>query len=376
MRLGIATAFAGTVACAVAWTMLWPHARDAGALLMAQNDTVALSELQVSAALRGDPGVLARQAEDALTAGDPDLASSFVDLAVASQVPLPPELVARVNDAVAHENSPTQIASRFATGLVTGQADDVASLSGTVAGDLFVFGDIRDIIREGKNFVTGVETDHLILGLATAGLAITAATYVSVGGAVPVRAGLTMVKDARKVGRLGAGLTEWAGRSVRNVVDGPVLQSAVASASVMRPAQTVSAVKAAFRTEKAGGLFRLAGDVGRVGSKAGTRGAMDTLKIAQGPKDVARAAKLAESKGSQTRAIMKMFGRSALLLVVGAFNLSMWVLWAVLALFGFLASIKATTERLTRWSLRRAKVRRQRRDLALRPTLAASAISG
>ena len=75
------------------------------------------------------------------------------------------------------------------------------SLSGTIAGDLFVFGDIRDVVRESKHLVMGEETDRLILGLATAGLAVTAATYVSVGGATPVRAGLSLVKDARKVGR-------------------------------------------------------------------------------------------------------------------------------------------------------------------------------
>ncbi len=69
-------------------------------------------------------------------------------------------------------------ASRFATGFVTGNADDVASLSGTVAGDLFVFGDIRDVVREGKHLAMGEDTDHLMLGLATAGLAVTAATYV------------------------------------------------------------------------------------------------------------------------------------------------------------------------------------------------------
>src|SRR5207247_6756644 len=96
---------------------------------------------------------------------------------------------------------------RFATGLVTGNADDFASLSGTVTGDLFVFGDIRDVVREGKHLAMGEDTDHLILGLATAGLAVTAATYVSVGGAAPLRAGLTRVKGARKVGRLGEGLT-------------------------------------------------------------------------------------------------------------------------------------------------------------------------
>src|SRR5207245_11796610 len=57
----------------------------------------------------------------------------------------------------------------------------------------------------------GEEVDRLVLGLATVGLAVTAATYVSIGGVGPVRAGLSMVKDARKVGRLGEGLTQWAG---------------------------------------------------------------------------------------------------------------------------------------------------------------------
>ena len=148
------------------------------------------------------------------------------------------ELSKRVSDAVTDANSTSHFAKRFATGLVTGNADDVASLSGTVAGDLFVFGDISDVVREGKHLAMGEETDRLVLGLATAGLAVTAATYVSVGGATPVRAGLTLVKDARKVGRLGEGLTEWAGRSAREVVDTPVLQQAVATGSVLRPAET------------------------------------------------------------------------------------------------------------------------------------------
>jgi hypothetical protein len=197
------------------------------------------------------------------------------------------------------------------------------------------------------------------------GLAVTVATYVSVGGVAPVRAGLTLVKDARKVGRLGEGLTHWAGRSAREVVDTPMLQQAVATGSVLRPGQTMTAIKAAFRAEKAGALVRLAKDVGRVGEKAGTRGALDTLRIAEGPKDVARAARLAESKGSQTRAILKLLGRGALLLAVGSFNLTLWVFGALLALFGLLSSIKATTERLTMAWLRAKKARRLRKQMAV-----------
>jgi phytoene dehydrogenase-like protein len=143
-----------------------------------------------------------------------------------------------------------------------------------------------------------------------------------------------------------------------------MLQNAVATGSVLRPGQTVTAIKAAFRAEKAGALVRLAKDVGRVSEKAGMRSALDTLRIAEGPKDVARAARLAESKGGQTRAILKVLGRGALLLAAGAFNLTLWVFGALLALLGFLSSIKATTERLTQSWLDRKKARRLQRQMA------------
>jgi hypothetical protein len=347
----------------VSFLLAWPHARDAAAILAAQDAPARLSDLQITSALRQDQSVIARNIEQALAAGDADLAKSLVDLAAAKNVAIPEPLSLRVSDAVTEENSSSHLAKRFATGLVTGNGDDVASLSGTVAGDLFLFGDIRDVARESKHLAMGEDTDQLVLGLAAAGLAVTAATFVSVGGAAPVRAGLTLVKDARKVGRLGEGLTKWVGRSAREVVDAPLLQNVLETGALARPGQSITAVKAAFHAEKAGGLMRLAKDVGRVGEKAGTRGAFDTLKIAEGPKDVARAAQLAESKGGQTRGILKLLGRGALVLTMGAFNLTWWVFGAVMMLFGLLLSIKSGTERLTQAWCDRRKVRRARRPL-------------
>jgi hypothetical protein len=350
--------------CTAACALLWPHAHEAAAILSAQDDPAELSDLRLNSALGNNQAVIEQNIEAALAANDADLADSFADLATEKNIALNDDLSRKVSDAVTEANSSSHFAKHFATGLVTGNADDVASLSGTVAGDLFVFGDIRDVVREGKHLAMGEDTDRLVLGLAAAGLVVTAATYVSIGGAAPVRAGLTLVKDARKVGRLGEGLTEWAGRSAREIVDTPLLQEAVASGSVTRPGQTATAIKAAFRAEKAGALVRLAKDVGRISERAGIRAAQDTLKIAENPKDVARAARLAEAKGGQTRAILKVLGRGALLLAVGAFNLSLWVFSALLALFGFLSSIKATTERLTQSWLNRKKARRLREQLA------------
>jgi hypothetical protein len=51
-----------------------------------------------------------------------------------------------------------------------------------------------------------------------------------------------------------------------------------------------------------------------------------------------------------------------LLLAAGAFDLSLWVFGALLALFGLLSSIKATTERLTLSWLTHKKARRLRKQ--------------
>ncbi|MBR1091109.1 hypothetical protein JQ621_26935 [Bradyrhizobium manausense] len=374
--LRISSALAGIAACSLVLAQVAPHARDAGAVLAAQDDPVALSELKLDAALANNDRLVQDNIEAALAAGDADLADSFVALARDRNIALPDDLLSRVGDAVKSESSTSHFARRFATGLVTGNADDVASLSGTVAGDLFVIGDIRDVVREGKHLAMGEDTDRLVLGLATAGLAVTAVTYVSVGGAAPVRAGLTLVKDARKVGRLGEGLAAWAGRSAREVVDTPMLQNAVASGSVLRSGETVNAIKAAFRVEKAGALVRLGKDVTRIAEKSGTRGAMDSLRIAEGPKDVARAARLAEAQGGKTRAIMKLLGRGALLLVGGAFDLTLWLFGAALTLIGLLSSIKATTERLTQaWCDRRRSRRLRRARIAAEAALAKTAVT-
>lgn len=362
------TAIGCAVACAAAFALLLPRAHTAAAILMAQNNPAELSDIRIESALPENgarQSALDEQIRQALDADDPELADSFLALARDKSIPVAPDVEERAHTALAAHNTTGAVAGRFVHGLVTGEGDDGASLSGTLAGDLFVFGDIRDVVREGKRLAMGENADRLVLGLAGVSIAVTAATYVSAAGAAPLRAGLTLVKDARKVGRLGAGLTEWTGRAVRSTVDTPALARAVENVSLTRPAQSVGALKAAFKAEKAGAIVRLAKDTGRISEKIGTKGTLEVLRIADGPQDVARAARLAESKGKETRAIIKLIGRGALLLATGAFNLAWWVFAALIALVGILASIKSTTERLTFAWLARRKRKKARDAIAL-----------
>ncbi len=197
----------------------------------------------------------------------------------------------------------------FTRGLITGEPEDLSGLAGTALGDLFVFGDIRDAVREGTRLAAGQETDQLILGLACVGLAVTAGTYATVGAAAPARVGLTVVKAARKTGRIGSNMAGWIGRSLGEVVDWSALVRAARGVRVTEPAVAARAAREAVKLEKAQGLLRFLGDVGRVRKSAGTRAAMDGLKLAEHPRDMARLATLAGAKGGKTRAILKLAGR-------------------------------------------------------------------
>jgi len=340
------------------------------AVLLAAAAGYALTRAQDAVAVADDPARIAARALDekfnvavaereiaaALAANDSDLAHSFVDLAAARHAALAPATVAQVNAAVAEAATPRHKAVNFARGLFTGEPDDMASLAGTATGDLFVFGDIRDAARDSARLASGEKADELVLGLACVGIAITAGTYASFGVAAPVRVGLTLAKAARKAGGVSAKFAGGVGRLLRNAVDWGALRRV----SITQPALAVRTVREAVKVERAGGLMHLARDIGRVQEKAGARAALDGLKIAEKPGDMARLARLAEKEGSRTRAILKVAGRGALWLVGAAFDIATWILGALFTLFGFVSSLKSATERITWRILQRRKRRRAR----------------
>jgi hypothetical protein len=322
-RLPVA-AFVAGVLCAAAAGFFIRGGLAAQEQLAAADDPVAISNRALAQSFNRD--VAEREIRAALAAGDVDLAQSFVALAADRNVAIDPGL----NDAVAkageQHGSVTSTAGRFVHGLWTGEPSDLASLAGTAFGDLFVFGDIRDAAREGTRYLSGQQYDPWILGLAGAGLALTALTYGSLGATTPERVGLSLIKGAKRTRRL-------------------------------NPVLAVRAAREAVKVEDAGGLIDLAENAGRVESKAGTQAALDTLAVAEEPQDVSRMARLAAANGGKTRAIVKLLGRAAIVLSASALDIAFWIFWAAIAALGFCSSCKAAVERLTQRAINKRKLR-------------------
>ena len=338
-----------------------PLGIESVSVLMIADDPVAISDRALERAF--NEAVARREIEGALKANDADLAKSFLGLAQERGVRVPPDLAHRAAAAIEHGNSAAGAAERFVHGLLTGKPDDAISLAGTTLGDLFVFGDIRDAVRESSRYVSGEHVDELVLGLACVGIVITAGTYATLGAAAPVRIGLSAVKVARKSGRISASMANWMGHSLRDAIDWGALKRA--RAALLKPAAALRAAREAVKVDKADGLVRLVSDVGRVQRQAGTQAALDGLKLAQRPGDISRIAKLAEKKGSRTRAILKTLGRGAIFLSIASVNLALWVVGAIVSVLGFVCATKSAVERATLRHLQRKRQRRHERYAAM-----------
>ena len=312
-RFGLAFSALVMVALASAAYPVLSRGVNAGRMLAAQDDPAQLTELGLD-----------DHFDAALAANDPDLADSFVELARERAIAIDPDRVAKVESAKEATASAASTAKSFARGLVFGETDSIAAFGGTALGDLFVFGDLRDATRQGIQFARGVAVDKAVLSLSLAGIALTAGTYVSLGAMAPARVGLSVIKAGAKTGRIGA-------RFLR-----------------------------AARLERVENLVRAAGDVGRVQRKAGSRAALEGLKLAEQPKDLSRLAQLAAAKGGKTRAVLKLLGRGAIALTTGLFDLALWVFWAIANLLGFCVTLKRIAERITLWAIRRRKRKRER----------------
>lgn len=280
----------------------------------AEKNPAKLADLR----LKGfDATAATREIEDALKAGDVEMVNSFVALAGERAIELPKDLLARVENANSTSEATKRGIYNFAHGFITGEPQDVSGFAGAATGDLLVFGDIRDIVREGSRWMRGMETDPLIMGLAAAGLAVTGATYFTWGSAAPARVGSTLVKVARRTGKLSAKLAD--------------------DVMVLLKARRTGRVTAALT------------DVAQIQRRAGTRVALESMRHADNVGDLTKAGLLAEKKGRSTLAIFKTLGRGAIAVGAGALAIAGWVVGAASSLMFFVIAAVSFCAAVLRW---------------------------
>ena len=303
---------AGGATLAVAAAPVLAPAILAGRLLGAADDPGALAEIRLED--EATPERLAAGLDAALAAEDEDLAESFLALAEARHLAIDPERRARVQALAGTRTS--RAARDFVAGAVSGEAEGAAGLAGSLAADVTGIGDLRDLLREGGRYARDEAYDPLLLGLALVGLPLTAVTWAGGAGAGP-RTGMTVLKAARRGGRLSPALTASLGRTLSAGLDRAALARALTASARLDLAGARAAAGLAIRPGTVARLTNLAADSVALGRRTGQRGVMQVLGLARDPADVTRAVRLSERLGPRTRAALSLLGRGALALATG-----------------------------------------------------------
>ena len=285
-------------------------------------------------------------AERALADKDEDLAASIAQLAAERGVALPAPLAARIR--AAQDEASARSGSDAWNGFLTGDAPNEAALAGAVAADLTGVGDVRDLYTQAARYVSGEEIDPLIIGLATVGLGLTAATVATLGAAVPEKAGVSTLKAVKRAGRLSPLLAREVAIVAANALDGEALRLVGTSMARLDLAGARAASGRVLKAEAVSTLKGLGSDVATIGGNAGYRTTVAALGSAKSAEEMGVIARLSARFGTATRAVM-VVGGTALTFASMAGTAAMWSLWLVLWLAGVAFGAAKLGRTIGRW---------------------------
>ncbi|MEL6167343.1 MAG: hypothetical protein AAFR35_01540 [Pseudomonadota bacterium] len=251
-------------------------------------------------ARRLDAGWLAPRIEAALAAEDRDRLRLYADLGVEYGVALPEDLVHRVEAALAPPPLAGRAAACGACAWDPVFCVDLAHLAAcALPVELTPLGDVNALRRQARNALAGDAVDRVETGLALAGLGATGLVAFTGGTSYAVKSGASLVRIARRTGRV----TPELGRVLGDAADIPVAWHRVDDFVLGR-----AGLGAVTDTARLGRLGAVTGDLGRIVRNTSPVDALALLPRIETAEDAARMARVSDAMGPATRPAMEVLG--------------------------------------------------------------------
>lgn len=159
----------------------------------------------------------------------------------------------QLGQATARWNELSAVFQRCVDGIWTGRGEDGAGITCAIASDLVVFGDVRDLTRQGVAWFRGEATDTLLVALSAAGIVLTFAPQLG--------AGTSVLKGARRAGAVSETLAKNVAKLVQERAWRPLaglLTDAGRMSAKLGPAKTTRMLRYADDADELAVLARFA----------------------------------------------------------------------------------------------------------------------
>jgi len=198
--------------------------------------------------------------------------------------------------------------TNFTKGFLSGDFSDGASLAGSITSDMTVVGDVRDIYREGSKMRQNKDYDKFTLGLSILGVGLTATTLLSAGATTPAKVGTSLLKSAKKSGKLTKSFSKIISKDLEKVINKRALKKVdFSNISTLR-----KSLKQATNQKKLAHLEKILLKLNKIKKQTSTTQTLKLLKYIEDEKDLTKVAKLSKKYKKNTLAVFKVLGKGAL----------------------------------------------------------------
>ncbi|HIO93296.1 MAG TPA: hypothetical protein EYG68_10715 [Leucothrix mucor] len=198
----------------------------------------------------------------------------------------------------------------FVQGFVSGKGSTGAGVAGAITADFTVVGDVRDLHAEYKHYQAQEPVDELVATLSGAGIGLTALTIGSAGSAAPAKAGVSLVKMAKKARYLSASFQKQLLRLARNVFDWSRFIKIAKSRKGMK--NIIHAAKSAYHPKAIKPLEKVASRVSAIHKSSSVADTLHLLKYVETTDDLRHLEKVAAKHGTKTKGYLKLLGKGML----------------------------------------------------------------
>lgn len=225
-------------------------------------------------------------------------------------------------------------AKNFIGGFFSGKGESGTAIAGAVTSDFTLYGDLRDIYREGSHYLANESYDRFILAISMVGVALSATTVITLGSSGALKGAASVLKLAKREKYLTKGFSRVLEQRLAKSVDTKALKSIhFRSIDEIKKSSRVIAKSVHLKP-----LKPLLKDIHTIQKNSSVADSLKLLKYVDNTKELKAVAKLTKRYKGATVGIFKLLGKRAIRLVKGSIKWSSKLLFAALsALFSVFA---------------------------------------
>jgi hypothetical protein len=198
----------------------------------------------------------------------------------------------------------------FVNGFVSGKGSSGAGVAGAIAADFTVVGDVRDLHTEYNHYKEEEPVDELVATLSGVGIGLTALAIGTAGSAAPAKAGVSLVKMAKKTRQLTPSFQKQLLGMAGNVFNWKGFIKATQNGKGMT--NVVHAAKKAYNPQAIKPLGKMADQVSQIRKSTSVADTLHMMKYVKSTKDLGHLSKVTTKHGKNTKGYLTLLGMTVL----------------------------------------------------------------